>query len=108
MDETLVKELETQTQAFKALITDYCRLESVAAQNRMMGETADWVENLLKETGFTTRQLAVDGAPNCVYGEIKGKSDFTLLLYNHYDVQPETPIELWDSPPFEVQPMANW
>ncbi len=44
----------------------------------------------------------MDGAPNYVYGHIKGKSDFTLLLYNHYDVQPETPIELWDSKPFEV------
>jgi len=102
MDERLTKELANQAQAFKALITDYCRLESVAAQNRMMGETADWVENLLKQTGFTTRQLQVAGAPNYVYGEIKGKSDFTLLLYNHYDVQPETPIELWESPPFTV------
>ncbi len=102
MSEILVKEIETQTQNFKTLITEYCRLESVAAQNRMMPETADWVEKLLQETGFTTRQLPVDGAPNYVYGTIKGKSDFTLLLYNHYDVQPETPLELWESPPFEV------
>ena len=102
MNESLTKELATQTQNFKALIADYCRLESVAAQNRMMGETADWVEQLLKATGFETRQLQVAGAPNYVYGTLKGKSDFTLLLYNHYDVQPETPIELWESPPFEV------
>lgn len=102
MNETLAKELEIQTQAFKSLITEYCRLESVAAQNRMMSETADWVEKLLQETGFATRQLQVEGAPNYVYGTIKGKSDFTLLLYNHYDVQPEAPIELWESPPFEV------
>lgn len=102
MDEIIAKELATQTQNFKALIADYCRLESVAAQNRMMQETADWVENLLKATGFATRQLPVDGAPNYVYGTLKGKSDFTLLLYNHYDVQPETPLELWESPPFEV------
>ncbi len=102
MNQTLTKELETQTKNFKTLITDYCRLESVAAQNRMMGETADWVENLLKATGFETRQLAVEGAPNYVYGTLKGKSDFTLLLYNHYDVQPEAPLELWESPPFEV------
>ena len=102
MNENLQKELEAQTQNFKSLITDYCRLESVAAQNRMMPETANWVENLLKETGFETRQLEVEGAPNYVYATIKGKGDFTLLLYNHYDVQPETPIELWNSPPFET------
>ena len=102
MNENLLKELDIQTQKFKDLVTEYCRLESVAAQNRMMSETADWVEKLLKETGFETRQLPVDGAPNYVYGTIKGKSDFTLLLYNHYDVQPEAPIELWESSPFEA------
>ena len=102
MNEKLKQELETQTQNFRDLITQYCRLESVAAQNRMMEETANWVEKLLKDTGFDTRQLPVDGAPNYVYGTLKGKSDFTLLLYNHYDVQPEAPVELWQSPPFEV------
>ena len=102
MNENLQKELESQAQNFKSLIADYCRLESVAAQNRMMPETANWVEALLKETGFETRQLEVEGAPNYVYATMKGKGDFTLLLYNHYDVQPETPIELWNSPPFEA------
>lgn len=102
MNAALAKELETQIQNFKPLITEYCRLESVAAQNRMMKETADWVEALLQETGFETQQLEVEGSPNCVYGTLPGKSDFTLLLYNHYDVQPEAPIELWESPPFQV------
>jgi acetylornithine deacetylase/succinyl-diaminopimelate desuccinylase-like protein len=102
MNESLQKELEIQTQNFKGLITDYCRFESVAAQNRMMKETADWVESLLKDTGFKTRQLAVEGAPSYIFGTMKGQSDFTLLLYNHYDVQPETPIELWNSPPFKA------
>jgi len=102
VNEKLQKELESQTQKFRELIADYCRFESVAAQNRMMPETADWVEELLKETGFETRQLEVDGAPNYVYGTINGESDFTLLLYNHYDVQPEAPAELWNSPPFEA------
>jgi acetylornithine deacetylase/succinyl-diaminopimelate desuccinylase-like protein len=68
----------------------------------MMADTANWVEQLLKDTGFETRQLPVEGAPNYVYGTLKGKGDFTLLLYNHYDVQPETPVALWNSPPFAV------
>jgi acetylornithine deacetylase/succinyl-diaminopimelate desuccinylase-like protein len=102
MDEKLQKELAIQTQNFRGLIAEYCRFESVAAQNRMMNETANWVEALLRETGFETRQLEMDGAPNYVFGTMKGQSDFTLLLYNHYDVQPEAPVELWNSPPFEA------
>jgi acetylornithine deacetylase/succinyl-diaminopimelate desuccinylase-like protein len=102
VDKSLQEAVEKQTREFKRLIKAYCRLESVATQNRMMQETADWVEALLRDTGFETRQLEVEGAPHYVFGERKGSSDFTLLLYNHYDVQPEDPVELWESPPFEV------
>ena len=102
MNENIKKELEIQSQNFKDLIAEFCRFESVTAQNRMMGETADWVEGVLKETRFETRQLEVAGASNYVYGYQRGRSDFTLLLYNHYDVQPEAPVDLWESPPFEV------
>src|SRR5438874_3343672 len=78
-----------------------CRQPSVSAEGRNLEATAELVEALLAGVGFETRQLRVgDGAP-AVYGDQEGRSDFTLLLYNHYDVQPVDPIELWDSPPFE-------
>ena len=53
--------------------------------------------------GFTTQRLQIAGAPPIVYGEQRGRSPFTLLLYNHYDVQPAEPFDLWHSPPFEPE-----
>jgi acetylornithine deacetylase/succinyl-diaminopimelate desuccinylase-like protein len=41
--------------------------------------------------------------PPIVYGEVKSKSNpngKTILFYNHYDIQPEGPIELWNDDPF--------
>jgi acetylornithine deacetylase/succinyl-diaminopimelate desuccinylase-like protein len=78
-----------------------CRVPSVSAEQRTLGEAAELVEELLSGAGFETRRLRVPGSPAAVHGEQKGRSDYTLLLYNHYDVQPADPIELWESPPFE-------
>ena len=84
-----------------ALLERLCRQPSVSAQGRALDETAAVVEELLGETGFETRQLRADTGPAAVWGEQTGRSDYTLLLYNHYDVQPVEPLELWVSPPFE-------
>ena len=78
-----------------------CRQPSVSAEGRALGETAELVEELLAEVGFETSQLRADGSAPAVYGDQAGRADFTLLLYNHYDVQPVDPLDLWDSPPFE-------
>jgi acetylornithine deacetylase/succinyl-diaminopimelate desuccinylase-like protein len=83
------------------LLEVLAREPSVSAEGGALGATATLVEELLAEAGFETRQLRVEGAPPAVYGELRGGSDLVLLLYNHYDVQPVDPLELWESPPFE-------
>ena len=57
---------------------------------------------MLEKRGFKIQILPTEGAP-VVYAERKGKNDKTLLFYNHYDVQPPEPLELWESPPFEPE-----
>ncbi len=83
------------------LIQQLCRMPSVSAEGRGLEETAGVVESMLADAGFTTRQLVVPGGAPAVYGEQLGRSPYTLLLYNHYDVQPPDPLDLWSSPPFE-------
>ncbi len=78
----------------------YVAQPSISAQNYGLKECAQIVKEMLEKRGFTTEIMATEGAP-VVFGERKGKSDKTLLIYNHYDVQPPEPLELWETPPFE-------
>lgn len=101
MSDSLTSYLKEHSHDAQTLLEQLARQPSVAAQNLGMAEMADMVERLLSETGFATQRLYADGAPPFIYGELKGTSDYTVLLYNHYDVQPPEPFELWNTPPFE-------
>ena len=83
------------------LLDQLCRQPSISAEGQALQETADLVGELLAEAGFEVRQLRADDGPPAVYGEQRGQSAYTLLLYNHYDVQPVDPLELWETPPFD-------
>ena len=85
-----------------AELTRLAAQPSVGAQNWGLHECAALVDEMLRKRGFETRVMSTGGAP-VVYAERKGRIDKTLLIYNHYDVQPPEPLELWDSPPFEPQ-----
>ena len=101
LDTALSAYLEAHANDAQVLLEVLCRQPSVVAQNLGMAEMADLVETLLGEIGFQTQRLYAEGAPPAIYGELRGRSDYTILLYNHYDVQPPEPLELWHSPPFE-------
>jgi acetylornithine deacetylase/succinyl-diaminopimelate desuccinylase-like protein len=77
---------------------------SVSARKEGVEECALMVEKMVRDTGASTRVLRVEGAPPLIYGELKSsKSRKTIMFYNHYDVQPEEPLELWRSPPFKPE-----
>lgn len=73
---------------------------SVSAQNWGIQECASIVEDMLRKRGFKTQIFPTDGSP-VVYAERSGRTDKTILIYDHYDVQPPEPLELWVTPPFE-------
>ncbi len=92
--------LDTHLGESVAELSHLCAQPSVSAQNWGLAETAQLVAELLKKRGFQVEITPTAGAP-IVFGERKGRSDKTLIIYNHYDVQPAEPLELWVTPPFE-------
>jgi acetylornithine deacetylase/succinyl-diaminopimelate desuccinylase-like protein len=84
-------------------LAELCRLvaqPSVAAQNLGMEACAGLVAEMLRARGFAV-EIAPTGGHPVVVAERSGRSDRTLLVYNHYDVQPPEPLELWTTPAFE-------
>ena len=101
MSGSLTSYLEIHARDAQTLLEQLARQPSIAAQNVGIAEMADVVEHELAETGFATQRLYAEDAPPAIYGELKGQSDYAVLLYNHYDVQPAEPYDLWLTPPFE-------
>lgn len=76
-----------------------CAQPSVSARDEGVRECSHIVEGLLRAHGYQTQSIETPGHP-VIVGKAKGKSERTLLCYNHYDVQPPEPLELWESHPF--------
>lgn len=85
---------------FQHELFEILRVPSVAAQNRGIEETATLVETRLARLGATVQRFPIPGASPVIYATI-GNGARRLVIYDHYDVQPEDPIALWDTPPFE-------
>lgn len=78
------------------------RQPSISAQDLGVKECAQLLKKQMEDIGVPARILPTAGRP-VVFGEIKADARArTVLIYGHYDVQPPDPLELWQSPPFEL------
>ena len=83
-------------------LRDACSVSSLAGDDDGLRRMSEWVEQKLVDAGAATRRLAYEGAPDAILGEL-GSGPRTLLIYDHYDVQPVDPLALWNSKPFEPE-----
>ncbi len=95
--------IDQNANLFVEQLRTLCRQPSVSAQNLGLEETAQLVKELVSEIGFEVELFHPTQGPPVVFAELGSKrGGRTLVLYNHYDVQPADPVELWTNPPFSA------
>ncbi|MEP7004078.1 MAG: M20/M25/M40 family metallo-hydrolase, partial [Chloroflexota bacterium] len=92
--------VRARERAYLDELSELIRLPSVSAQRSAIDETARAVLDRAKRAGFAASAERVVGGPPTIVGE-QGAGERTLLVYDHYDVQPPDPLDEWRTPPFE-------
>ena len=95
---------ENQTQ-FLEKLKEIAAIPSVSTAEKHKGDiqkTAEWLKEELLTLGMENVKIYPTARHPLVYGEwLKAGPDApTVLIYGHYDVQPETPLDKWNTDPF--------
>jgi acetylornithine deacetylase/succinyl-diaminopimelate desuccinylase-like protein len=93
--------IEKNSRRFIDELEELCSFPSISNHGLDAVRPArDWIAERLG--AFTDRVETLDeGGMPALYAEVRGAGRRSLLLYQHYDVQPVDPIDLWDSDPFK-------
>ncbi|HEV2671186.1 MAG TPA: dipeptidase, partial [Gemmatimonadales bacterium] len=102
--EPVLARLEARHDRILEELKEFAAIPSVStdpARASDVQRAAAWVAAKLTAAGpFTVRSMPTCGA-SVVYAEWLGAPGArTILVYGHYDVQPEDPVEKWVTPPF--------
>lgn len=94
---------ENQTELLKEYFTllSFPSISSEEGYKEATRNCAEWIVTFLQSIGMNVSLWETSGHPIVFAEDLSaGPNQPTLLLYNHYDVQPVDPLELWESPPF--------
>ncbi len=98
----VLEELDKISSSYERFLGELVSVDTVSAQ-RSPGEMMDGaslVKDKLEELGFRAEVRSFGGHP-LVTAEA-GEGPLSVLIYNHYDVQPVDPLDLWETPPFQM------
>ncbi|HVD05864.1 MAG TPA: M20/M25/M40 family metallo-hydrolase [Gemmatimonadaceae bacterium] len=97
-----------------AELREFIAIPSVSADpahQEDVARAAEWVRDFVKRAGGEA-ELVRHGTRDLVIGDIpanvNGAGAPTILIYGHFDVQPPAPLDLWESPPFELEERDGW
>lgn len=102
-------------ETWRSELAEFIRIPSVSAEpaHREDVKTAgEWVCEFIRTKCGGTAQLTPFGERELALGEVRASHDPgeapTVLVYNHFDVQPPAPLDLWESDPFELTIRDEW
>lgn len=81
---------------------EFLRFPSVSAQSAHANDIlacAQWLKSHFEGIGLESQIIETEGHP-IVRARGAGSSQKRMVIYGHYDVQPEDPLDQWDTPPF--------
>ena len=101
-------------EAWRAELAELIAIPSVSADpahREDVQRAGEWVCEFVRRVGGSA-ELTPFGARELALGEIPASNGAgnapTVLVYNHFDVQPPAPLELWESDPFELDVRGEW
>ena len=101
MDQKILAYIDEHRDEYVALLQAMCRQPSQAATGEGIPEMIQLVVDSLRKLGVEPQICKTPGNP-VVYAHIEGESPRTFGFYDHYDVQPVDPIELWNDDPYSA------
>ena len=101
---SLAEYLSEKQDQFQADLFRLLEIPSVStdpARKNEVARCAEEVKRQMEQAGLEQVQVFETGGHPLVFGQWLGAPGApTVLIYGHYDVQPEDPVDLWTSPPF--------
>ena len=94
--------VERNADRYVGWLTQACAIPSLADQPDELTRMSLWLEDKFAALGAKFERLPFEAAPDALLAEM-GAGARTVLVYDHYDVQPVDPIELWNSRPFRPE-----
>jgi acetylornithine deacetylase/succinyl-diaminopimelate desuccinylase-like protein len=82
-------------------LREFCAIPSEETDTAAVAAAAVWTRDRLARLGAAVEVVSMDGAPPLIVGTIG--TGRTLLVVQHYDVQPGVPLELWTTGPYDPQ-----
>jgi len=99
---------ETHYEQMISELTDFIAIPSVSTDpehKENVQKAAEFIAAKLETIGLQHVQIFPTARHPIVYADYlqAGTMQPTILIYGHYDVQPEDPTDLWKTPPFTAQ-----